>query len=75
MSPWRRDIGRKVIGGTHIFVLRMSLEPGDEERVVTRLRLETVESGEMKHFSEIDAAVDHLRDRLRGLAGVDGGPR
>lgn len=69
MDAWPHEFGREVIGGAHIFVLRLTLEPPEGPAPVPRLRLEAIGDGdgEMRHFSRVDAAIDHLRDRLNAI--------
>ena len=67
LGSWPHAAGREVIGATHIFVLRLSLDPAGGSPVA-RVRIENIESGEVKHFSEIDAAIDHLHAWLLRLA-------
>jgi hypothetical protein len=68
LGSWPHAAGREVIGATHIFVLRLSLDSGGNGSPVARVRIEDIESGEVKHFSEIDAAIDQLRAWLLRLA-------
>jgi hypothetical protein len=72
VDVWPHEFGREVIGGAHIFVLRLTLEPPEGRAPVPRLRLEAVGDGEMKHFSRVDAALDHLRDRLDAIVASGG---
>jgi hypothetical protein len=74
VDTWPHEFGREVIGGAHIFVLRLTLEPPGGGAPAPRLRLEAIGDGELKYFSRIDAALDHLRERLDAIVVSAGKP-
>ncbi len=80
-ARWRRverelvEAGLKVTEARHIFVLRLSLDRGEGGSQIVRVRIEDIESGEVRHFNRIDAAIDLLGGWLQQRAeGCAGGP-
>ena len=56
---------------SHAFVLRVRLDPlpGGASSPALRIRLEDIARGDVRHFSDIAGALDHLRTCLEAIAG------
>ena len=75
MSEWAGGLGRKGIGISHVFVLRLTVERRAGRDPVTWLRLQEADRGDPSHFKDVPAAVQALRQRLEAIvAGSDGEP-